>query len=56
MFGLDMTLWNRVQYPSRQTVALSVRDTFLMSAVVGTGTLVCVTTVSKIVAMTVGVF
>ena len=54
MFGLDMTLWNRVQYPSRKTVAFSVRDTLLMSTIVGTATLVCVTTVSKLVAMSIG--
>lgn len=56
MFGLDMTLWNRVQYPSRKSVAFSMRDTALVTTVVGTGAAVCVATVSKIVAMLVGVF
>lgn len=53
---LDMTLWNRVQYPSRRTVLLSVRDTVGVTLLVGicSGTVIGI--VSKIVATTVGAF
>jgi|NorSeaMetagenome_1021524.scaffolds.fasta_scaffold598497_1 hypothetical protein len=56
MFGLDMSLWNRVQYPSRKSVAFSVRDTLGVSIGIGFCSLLVVSIASKIVATTVGVF
>lgn len=56
MFGLDMTLWNRVQYPSRKTVIHSVRDTTIVSLVVGIGSFATVWCASSIVSILVGVF
>jgi hypothetical protein len=51
MFGLDMTLWNRVQYPSMKSVASSVRDTTYQTLVVGVGSFGIVSLASKIVAV-----
>ncbi len=53
---LDMTLWNRVQYPSRRTVLLSVRDTVGVTLLVGICSTTVIGIVSKIVSMTVGAF
>lgn len=51
MFGLDMTLWNRVQYPSMKSVASSVRDTTYQTLAVGVGSFGIVSLASKIVAV-----
>lgn len=54
MFGIDMSLWNRVQYPSRKRVLLSVRDTCIVTVLVGICSFAVVASASKIVSMTVG--
>lgn len=51
-----MSLWNRVQYPSRREVFVSVRDTCVVTILVGICSLAVVATASKIVSTTVGVF
>lgn len=56
MFGLDMSIWNRVQYPSSRRVLYTVRDTGLVVFIVGISSLVVVTLTARVVTSLVGAF
>lgn len=45
-----MSIWNRVQYPSKKTTLLATRDTFLITMFVGICSSCTVAIVSKIVS------
>ena len=55
MFGLDMTLWNRVQYSSRKVVLTAVRDTVTVAILVGICSWSLTTCASKIISTLAGV-
>lgn len=51
MSGLNLSIWNRVQYPSKNKVLLMIRDTGLVSLIVGVCAFTVTLFVSKTVAM-----
>lgn len=46
----DMTIWNRVQYPSKKNVLFNVRDTFFTTILVGICSATTITIATKIVS------
>ncbi len=51
MSGLNLSIWNRVQYPSKNKVLLMIRDTGMVSLIVGVCAFTVTVFVSKTVAM-----
>jgi len=49
MFGLDMSIWNRVEYPERKHIYKNVCNTAATTVVVGICSLIVTMTASKIV-------
>lgn len=49
MFGIDMSLWNRVSYPERKTVIKIVTNTGVAVVIAGAFSMVVTWPISKIV-------
>ena len=49
MLGFDMSLWKRVTYPNRKNLMYQLRDTAIVSLIVGVCTILVTESISKIV-------